>query len=93
MLSMPYNTEINFDAPATLRKWPSVNRERFSASLAARPYMIIDGTLDECIRKFMTMPVGQHHLYEIHTAPQSDLVSEVLSAAHVVELARLRDFF
>ena len=88
---MPDNAEINFDAPATLRKWPSINNERVSASLGA-PYMIIEGTLDECIRKFMAMPVGQHHLYEIHTAAQSDLVSAVLSAAHIVELARLRDF-
>jgi len=84
--------QINFDAPATLRKWPSLNNERVNASLGARPYMIIEGTLDECIRKFMAMPVGQHHLYEVHTGPQSDLVSAVLSAAHIVELARLRDF-
>ena len=84
--------QINFDAPATLRKWPSLNNERVNASLGARPYMIIDGTLDECIRKFMAMPAGQHHLYEIHTAAQSDLVSAVLSAEHIVDLARLRDF-
>jgi hypothetical protein len=84
--------QINFDAPAVLRKWPSVNNERVSASLGARPYLIIDGTLDECIRKFMTMPINQHHLYEMHTAPQSDLVRAVLSADHIVELARLRDF-
>jgi hypothetical protein len=84
--------KINFDAPATLRKWPSLNNERVNASLGARPYLIIDGTLDECIRKFMSQPTSQHHLYEIHTAPQSDLVSAVLSAEHIVELARLRDF-
>ena len=84
--------QINFDTPAVLRKWPSVNNERVSASLGARPYLIIDGTLDECIRKFMTMPINQHHLYEMHTAPQSDLVRAVLSADHIVELARLRDF-
>ena len=84
--------QINFDAPATLRKWPSLNNERVNASLGARPYSIIDGTLDECIRKFMAMPVGQHHLYEIHTAAQSDFVSAVLSAEHIVELVRLRDF-
>ena len=84
--------QINFDAPAVLRKWPSVNNERVSASLGARPYLIIDGTLDECIRKFMTMPINQHHLYEMHTAPQSDLVRAVLSADHIVELARLREF-
>jgi hypothetical protein len=86
------DAQINFAAPAILRKWPSVNNERVSASLGARPYLIIDGTLDECIRKFVTMPIAQHHLYEIHTTPQSDLVSAVLSAQHIVELARLRDF-
>jgi hypothetical protein len=84
--------QLNFDAPATLRKWPSVNSERVSASLGARPYLIIDGTLDECIRKFMSQPKSQHHLYEIHTAPQSDLVRAILSAEHIVEIARLRDF-
>jgi hypothetical protein len=40
----------------------------------------------------MLQPKSQHHLYEIHTAPQPDLVSAILSADHVVELARLRDF-
>ena len=84
--------QINFDAPATLRKWPSLNNERVSASLGARPYLIIDGTLDECIQRFMSQPASQHHLYEVHTAPQSDLVSAVLSVEHIVELARLRDF-
>ena len=38
--------QITFDAPAVLRKWPSVNNERVSASLGARPYLIIDGSLD-----------------------------------------------
>jgi hypothetical protein len=61
-------------------------------ALLTSPYLIIDGTLDECIRKFMSQPKSQHHLYEIHTAPQADLVSAILSADHVVELARLRDF-
>ena len=86
------DAKIDFLAPAILRKWPSVNKERVSASLGARPYMIIEGTLDECVRKFMSQPKSQHHLYEIHTAPQSDLVSAILLADHIVELARLRDF-
>jgi hypothetical protein len=91
---MPDNeVQINFDAAATLKKWPSVDNERVSASLGARPYKIIDGTLDECIQRFRSQPASQHHLYEIHTAPQPDLVSAVLSAEHIVELARLRDFF
>jgi hypothetical protein len=86
------DARINFGAPAALRKWPSVNKERVSASLGARPYMIVEGTLDECIQRFMSLPEAQRHLYEIHTAPQSDLVSAILSTEHIVELARLRDF-
>ena len=85
-------TRIDFNAPATLRKWPSVNKERVSATLGARPYLIIEGTLDECIRKFMLRPKSERHLYEIHTVPQLDLVSAVLSTEHVVELVRFRDF-
>jgi len=86
------DTQIDFSAPATLRKWPSVNSERVSASLGARTYMIIEGTLDECIRKFMLQPKSQRHLYEIHTVPQTDLVGTILSTDHIVELARLRHF-
>jgi hypothetical protein len=83
---------IDFSAPAILRKWPSLHNERVSASLGARPYLVVEGSLDECIRQFLAKPAGQRHLYEIHTAPQTDLVSAVLSAEHVVEIARLRDF-
>jgi hypothetical protein len=86
------DTKIDFLAPAILKKWQSVNKERVSTALGARPYMIIEGSLDDCIRKVMLQPKSQHHLYEIHTAPQSDLVSATLSAEHVIELARLRDY-
>jgi hypothetical protein len=86
------DAKINFDAPAVLRKWPSLNHERVSAADGGRPYLIVDGTLDECIRQFMAKPVSQHHLYEIHTAAQGELVSAVLSARHILEIARLRDF-
>jgi hypothetical protein len=89
---MPTDTHINFDAPATLRKWPSIKNERVSAADGASPYLIADGTLDDCIRELMAKPVNRHHLYEIHTAPQGELVSAVLSANHIHEIARLRDF-
>jgi hypothetical protein len=80
---------MKFDAPAVLRKWPSLNNERISD---ARPYLVSEGTLDECIRKFMSKPASNQHLYEIHTAPQPPFDSDVLSAEHIIELARLRDF-
>ena len=86
------DNQIDFSAPATLRKWPSLNKERVSVLLGARPYMISEGTLDECIQQFMHLPEAQRRLYEIHTEPQSDLVSAVVSPDHVVELARLKDF-
>jgi hypothetical protein len=87
---MDDKNHIDFDAPATLRKWSSIKSER--ASTAERPYLIVDGTLDDCIRQFMAKPISQHHLYEIHTVAQGELVSAVLSAGQIHELARLRDF-
>jgi hypothetical protein len=83
------DVQMKFDAPAVLRKWPSLNNERISD---ACPYLVSDGTLDECIQQFMSKPASKHHLYEIHTAPQPPLISAVLSAEHIIELARLRDF-
>ena len=84
------HTHINFDAPATFRKWPSLNGQRRVDSIG--PYLLLDGTLDECIRQFLARPTVTRHLYEIHTSPQAPLVSEVVSAENVAELAYLRDF-
>jgi hypothetical protein len=75
---------INFGAPAVLRKWPSLNKERISS---ASPYSVAEGTLDECMRQFTSKPISQQHLYEIHTAPQGELVTAVLSAKQIIELA------
>jgi hypothetical protein len=83
------DVQIKFDAPAVLRKWPSLNFERISNSW---PYLVAEGTLDECIRQFMSKPASTHHLYEIHTAPQGELITAVLSPEQIVELVRLRDF-
>jgi hypothetical protein len=83
------DAQIQFDAPAVLRKWPSLNYERIGNSW---PYLVAEGSLDECIRQFMSKPASTHHLYEIHTAPQGELITVVLSPEQIVELARLRDF-
>jgi hypothetical protein len=84
--------QIDFDVLADLRKWPSVNNERIVRTDHPGAYLVFDGTLDECMREFVSRPASQRHLYEIHTAPQGALVSAVLSAEHIIELARLRDF-
>jgi hypothetical protein len=59
---------INFNAPATLRKWPSLNNERVPDSWGGIPYLVSEGTLDECIKQFM-LRTASEHLYEIHTKP------------------------
>jgi hypothetical protein len=83
---------IDFDAPAILRKWPSIKGERSRAVLWPAPYLVADGSLDDCIRQFLAKPVDQRKLYEIHTGPQGNLIGSVLSAEQIVEIARLRDF-
>jgi hypothetical protein len=80
---------VNFDAPAVLRKWPSLYNERRTGTA---PYLLIDGTLDECIDFFMVKPASLRHLYEIHTSPQPPLVTEIVKAELVIELSRLREF-
>ena len=81
---------INFDAPATFRKWPSLNGQRRINS--AGPYLLHDGTLLECIQQFLARPPAVRHLYEIQTSPQPPLVGAVVSGEIVAELAHLRDF-
>lgn len=80
--------QINFSAPASLRKWASVRSERLSDVPA--PYLIQEATLEECMSEFLLKPVSQHHLYEVHTDAQEPWVKAVLSAKHVYELVRLR---
>ena len=75
-----------------MKKWPSLNKQRVPKAWGGIPYLIIDGTLDECISEFMRKAEDHRHLYEIHTTAQPPLVTEVLQGEHVVELARLRDF-
>ena len=80
--------QINFDAPASLRKWASIRSERLSD--VPCPYLVQDGTLEECIAELLLKPASQHHLYEVHTDPQEPWIKAVLNAARVYELVRLR---
>jgi hypothetical protein len=77
--------DIDFNAQATLRKWPSLNNERISASLGARPYLVVDRSLDECIRQFPS--VTRRHLTEIPTAQQ--IVARRMPALPAADIALL----
>lgn len=82
--------QIDFDAPAAFRKWPSLKGQRCIDSSC--PYLLLDSTLGECIQQFMAKPTATWHLYEIHTSPQLPFLAEVVTADNVSELAQLRDF-
>jgi hypothetical protein len=83
------DSKVDFGAAAALYKWPSLANQR-------RPdresYQVSQGTLDECISAFMEKPAATRHLYEIHTAAQPSLVTDILSPEHVTELSRLREY-
>jgi hypothetical protein len=81
---------VNFDARTVLRKWPSLRNERRTERTG--PYLLLDGTLEECIREFMAKPASVRHLYDINAAPQPPLEAAVLPKELIVELARLRGF-
>ena len=63
---------VRFDVPAIVLKWPSLNNAR---RIDREPYLLLEGTLDECIREFMAKPASTRHLYEIRTAPQPPLTA------------------
>jgi hypothetical protein len=83
------DSKVDFGAHATLHKWPSLANQR---RVDREPYQVSEGTLDECISAFMNKPPATRHLYEIHTAAQPPLVTDILSHEHVIELSRLREF-
>jgi hypothetical protein len=83
--------QVNFDARTVLRKWPSLRNERRTNGTG--PYLLVDGTLEDCMQEFMAKPNSMRHLYEISAAPGPPLGRfVVLPEGLVVELARLRGF-
>ena len=76
---------IAYDAPADLKKWPSLNSERRTDRA---PYLVYSGTLADCIRELLAKPIRQTSLCDIVTEPQAifrDL--PVLSPADAAEIA------
>ena len=53
------DTGIDFNAPAVLRKGPSLENERVSNAWGGKPYLILEGTLLECINAVMAKPASQ----------------------------------
>jgi hypothetical protein len=81
--------QLNFEVPAVLRKWPSLRNER---RVESSPYLLVEGTLDDCLKDLMAKPISARHLYDIRVAPEIPLLSAVLPEGLLIELARLRNF-
>jgi len=81
---------IVYDAPADLKKWPSLNGRRLNGT--SRPYLVFNGTLADCIRELLAKPVKGISLYDIVTDPQPAFDNNVLSPADAAEIAMRKDF-
>jgi hypothetical protein len=80
---------IAYDAPADLKKWPSLKNERVASKT---PYLVYNGTLADCIRHLMAKPIKQISLYDIVTARQPAFDGNVLSPGDAAEIAMRKDF-
>ena len=80
---------IAYDAPADLKKWPSVRNARVTGKT---PYLVYNGTLADCIRLLLAKPIKQISLYDIVTERQAAFDSNVLTPGDAAEIAMRKDF-
>jgi len=80
---------IAYDAPADLKKRPSLNNQRVTSKT---PYMVYNGTLADCIRELLAKPIKQISLYDIVTERQPAFDGNVLSPGIAAEIAMRKDF-
>jgi hypothetical protein len=83
---------IQYEMPAALYKWPSLEARRLSTGDTIWAHQIFEGTLAECIREFMAKPISRRPLYEIFTERQPGLRDSILGANHILEIAEREDF-
>jgi hypothetical protein len=83
---------IQYDMPATLYKWPSLEKRRIATGEIIGARRIFEGTLAGCIREFLAKPISQRPLYEIFTERQPGLRDTILGANYILEIAEREDF-
>jgi hypothetical protein len=83
---------IQYDMPATLYKWPSLEGRRMATGEIIGAHRIYEGTLGGCIHQFLAKPISQRPLYEIFTERQPGLRDTILGANYILEIAEREDF-
>jgi len=84
------NDTVDFGKQAFLRKWPSLDNQRRTNGTG--PYLLMEGSLDDCIRELMEKPGSTRHLYEILIDAQLPSLTTILEVEQVRELVRLPRF-
>jgi len=80
---------IAYEAPADLKKWPSLKNQRVPGKA---PYLVFNGTLADCIRELLAKPIKQIPLYDIVSERQPAFDGNVLSPGDAAEIAMRKDF-
>ena len=88
-MSDEHRVQVDFGAAAELKKSPSIAGQRNAGAKFPSPYTLKQDTLFECLREFMSKPISQRHLYEIHTLRKGSSETKVISSEEAIELARL----
>jgi hypothetical protein len=84
------HAQIRYDAPADLKKWPSLKGQRLNGGRS--PYLVYSGTLADCVRELLNKPIRGISLYDIYTEPQPCFDRPVLSPGDAAEIAMRKDF-
>ena len=82
--------DVDFEASASLMKWPTQGGQKISLQTGSKPYTVVESTLGVCIERLLAKPENFRTLYEIHTTPAGDVVPQIVTAALAAELATLR---
>ena len=86
-MSDEHRVQTDFGAAAELKRSPSIAGQRNASAKFPSPYTLKKDTLFECLREFMSKPISQRHLYEIHTLRRGPSETKIISSDEATELA------
>jgi hypothetical protein len=83
---------INYDAPASLHKWETLEKKRAGDAQMLGAHQIWDGTLRGCIKQFLDKPESQRPLYDIMIGEEAGIGKTILEPSDIMAIASREDF-
>jgi hypothetical protein len=83
---------INYDAPASLHRWTSLEKKRAGDAAMFGSRQIWDSTLAGCVQQFMRKPDTQKQLYDIMTDASAGIGKTILEPDDILRIASRPDF-